>query len=1052
MNQTPKKGKVKGSVLLTVVGVMLVMVVFLMSTLILTTAAQRRSYYTYFETQAQFAAQAALEAVTKDAYTQESFFNYVDSSTTGTNVGSIQVDFSGTDIPIAEDAGQKLVNCTVERDDYKFIWDQKNKRVVKQEAWKITAVAEVGSGRNRAEARISNYIYKNVRETTAVKPNGTSWNAVQSFRETKNSTTTSSTTSVTRPLAGMTEAGLVTLGGGGGDNGSGGGSGTMGITEFPVGRIKYDTAVFQGGDQWYHYETNDRFELSNDGEQAGNLTTTGSVKLGGNSQYFAIESGHGVVIMGNLSVQNGIAAYSITADNPLLKYKELPYIYVDGTLKGQNIAIGYTGNGSNPGTPKVGTVNASPTNLYAGAINNNNNSFAAYGDIFLHDPALTSHIEYKSDTPLAQFIETNVTKSNYTGGYVGGDFISNNGTVELRAANQIKFGGDFIMTNPAGVLKFYDGQSTNNTVHINGALVLAGKVEGNVNIEATGGVYVLPGSTYSNGTIVVNGQTVGDGNGWKNDALAAACANAKEKKGDGTDVENSATSAFIESLGFTVTGTDYAATCAAIKNRRQGYTWADAGSPGGTHTYDGNTNYDFNYDYSLFPFCSRLDEIFYRYVRWDTRDTDGKPGFATASGAEAFSDYLVKESKAAGHTWSSVARTSTEYGTRYFPCTTPVDPVNNAFIAELETQDGNAAARDPSVCDSYAKLKAKYNNGNDFPYYSGMKEKWQGANQYAMDPSKKTSVVVYGHDANGTESRTTLSNAYVINQSCRINLEDNNGSLSASDVIFIDPTYANYNADDPLVVAIYCGGTCNNEPTIIINNTAEYTGGYSNPNPYADTTATHQRAHASRQDVVIYFMGGNDTGNDQNTGEPATSLTLSKVKMMSSGAYKQITDKNVDFVQNVLYPGDAGWKDLAEKDKFKYELIPNNLILMLKGDMTFSNDGYICGAVIAPTTNLNLAATTFDQITLSYRESYSSSAQPFTRSFKFIGSIYAGSCTLPNLPLTVFAGQIGTPTTTTTTDDETTYSDEFDPNRVKSESYALDPEGGYFSNDHMGAG
>ena len=1051
MNQNPKKGKVKGSVLLTVVGVMLVMVVFLMSTLILTTAAQRRSYYTYFETQAQFAAQAALEAVTKDAYSQESFFNYISA-----DGDTITVDFTDTDIPVAEnDSGQKLVNCTIEPVSDNFIWDEKNNKLVKQKAWKITAVAAVGSEHNRAEARISNFIYANVRETSS-RPNTTSWLTVSSFGTTTNTTPPTPGTTITGPLAGMTEAGLVTLGGGSTDNGSGGGSGTIGITEFPLGRTQY------GQDQWGNVTT--KFTLGNDGEQAGNLVSTGGTFLTGNSQYFAIEAQHGVTIMGNMNVQNGIGAYSITADNPALMYKELPYVYVDGTLAGQNIAIGYTGNGNNPGTPKAGTQNATPTNLYAGAIYNRNNSFAAYGDIFLYDPALTSHIEYKSDTALAQFIETNVTKSNYGGGYVGGDFISNNGTVELRAANQIKFGGDFIMTNPAGVLKFNDGQSTNNTVHIYGALVLAGRVEGNVNIEATGGVYVLPGSTFSNGTIVVNGHTVGDGSGWKVDELAAACADAKEKKADGTDVANSATSAFIESLGITVTGADYNATCTAIKNARKGYTWADAGSPGGTHTYEGSTNYDYNYDYSLFPFCSRLDEIFYRYVRWDTRDTDGKPGFATASGADAFSDYLVKESKAAGHTWTSIARTSTEYGTRYFPCTTPVDPGNNAFIGELETQDANVAAGDPSVIDSYAKLKQKYNSGNDLPYYDGMLSfrayDWRVGGEvdmYCLDPAKRQNVTVYGHDADGVEKTEPLANAFVVNSSCRINLEDFNGGYNnnqgagySGEPIFIDPTVGNHTASNPLVVAFY--GNTSKNPVIVFNNSAESTTGYQSPSAYADTTAAHQRAHASRQDVVIYFMGPSADGINAQTGEAYDSWDISKLKMYSSGAYNQINTKNADFVQNVLYPCDAGWDTLPAKDKYKFEMIPNNLICMLKGSMGFSNDGWLCGAVVTPTTELNLAATTFEPVTLNYRESYSSSPQPFTRNFKFIGSIYAASCSLPNLPLTVFAGQIGEPTQSTTPpgDPETQYH--YEANQWKDASNMLDPEGGYFSNDHMGAG
>ena len=77
MEQNMKKGRVKGTVLFTVVAVMMVLVVFLMSTLILTTSAQRRTYYTYFETQAQYAATAALETVQNSVYSNEGFFTWM---------------------------------------------------------------------------------------------------------------------------------------------------------------------------------------------------------------------------------------------------------------------------------------------------------------------------------------------------------------------------------------------------------------------------------------------------------------------------------------------------------------------------------------------------------------------------------------------------------------------------------------------------------------------------------------------------------------------------------------------------------------------------------------------------------------------------------------------------------------------------------------------------------------------------------------------------------------------------------------------------------------
>ena len=83
MKRKMGKGKVKGTVLFTVVTVMLVMVVLLMTTLTLTTSAKRRSYYTYFESQAQYAANAAIDAVTFSAYNDANFHDWVTDNVTG---------------------------------------------------------------------------------------------------------------------------------------------------------------------------------------------------------------------------------------------------------------------------------------------------------------------------------------------------------------------------------------------------------------------------------------------------------------------------------------------------------------------------------------------------------------------------------------------------------------------------------------------------------------------------------------------------------------------------------------------------------------------------------------------------------------------------------------------------------------------------------------------------------------------------------------------------------------------------------------------------------
>lgn len=163
MKQFLKKGKAEGSVLFTVVAVMLVMVVFLMSTMVLTTSAHRRSYYTFHETQAQYAAQAAIDAVTNSAYTDSGFYNWVKTTAGSGANAEVTVSFNGSGINFT--GGDQRVVCQIEATDNLMVWDDMTRAVHPQTAYKLTATASVGNGRNRSEYTVVNYIYENYRRS-----------------------------------------------------------------------------------------------------------------------------------------------------------------------------------------------------------------------------------------------------------------------------------------------------------------------------------------------------------------------------------------------------------------------------------------------------------------------------------------------------------------------------------------------------------------------------------------------------------------------------------------------------------------------------------------------------------------------------------------------------------------------------------------------------------------------------------------------------------------------------------------------------------------------
>ena len=76
MKEKKHPRRVKGTVLFTVVSVMMVLIVFLTATLALSATANRRAYTNYQQEQTEYTAKAVLEAVTRQ----------IESDTTGSGI------------------------------------------------------------------------------------------------------------------------------------------------------------------------------------------------------------------------------------------------------------------------------------------------------------------------------------------------------------------------------------------------------------------------------------------------------------------------------------------------------------------------------------------------------------------------------------------------------------------------------------------------------------------------------------------------------------------------------------------------------------------------------------------------------------------------------------------------------------------------------------------------------------------------------------------------------------------------------------------------------
>lgn len=1011
MKQIEKKGKVKkGSVLLTVVVIMMVMVVFLMSTLILTTSANRRSFYTYYQTQAQYAAQAALDAVTNAAYSEQKFYDWVKNGG-----GAVTLNFDSTDLHLTN--GKPLA-CTVEKvTDPIYVWDNDTGVIRSQAAYKISVTAYVGNGKNETEYTAVNYIYENYKNPVVnpLAENKAEWSHVSSISATTTYGGGSGGGSILQSIFTLapTSSGnnLLCLG-----------PQTSGLSHIPAGRGNYGTWTVS------NIFKNQSVDVGN-GLFIGNFSTNDKI-------YFDYQSkGEGAVFYGNFTMTNEPYFWANFPNGEKSnKYKDLPYLYVDGTLSSTvETRFGYSNT----------AISNTQVNVYAGAVNlGNGNNVKLYlnGDMYMHDPAMDSYMALDGGSVISAFVDNQVNKSNYGGGYVRGDIISNNHSLNFTKA-EVTIGGDLICTNPSGFLLV--SGAMNNGLIVQGSVVCAGDLKlsaGNAsNMTVYGGIYVK-------GNVFVTGS---DGNWPKingteikskadlitvNQELASKGANVgKILTVNGyTSTINSDKFAFIESLGITgmsttpgVTGaTDYEKTVNDLMTKCWKYP----------STY--NASVPAANNYGLYPYCSRPDEIFKTYYRWDLKQSTD-----AAARALINTDPLILESRYAGHTWDVVAQVSGE-GTFYVPCTSSTNLADNAFIDGLTTRTPN-------------NLPFTYiNDYSAFPTHTLTTSVTPATLSSSVSNDRLTNVTFSSRNKSGVNSNIAVNNAYVISKSCELDLsafgKDNAGVSKSTDTgpnsetdtvtIFIDPTQ-NVGADgtqQQMYVALK-GVPQNTYLNIIVNNNMTYAdkssaGVVNYTNGTANSTMATPKV-AGRADVAFFFENGFGTNKH--------------FILTTTGAFYQTLARDIDLISNPLYPGQTGWTN-NNADSFKYELVPNILVYGQKGvTYTFQNGVFLNAEVLMPDSIYNTpSGDARSKAAISYREVQAS--VPYVQSasdknLACMGTLIVQDFLAQNVPECAYIGDTGRGGASTTN-----YND-VSSNGDKSNNRKTVSDGDFFSNDHQGA-
>lgn len=312
MNDHEKKGKVDGSVLFTVIVVMMVLVVFLMGTLGLASAANKRAQNSYTSSQAQYTARMAVESVLaamqNDADVAERVYKLRANTPINVDISTDRLATAGT----TGDAYGRIQSCTIENigKDYYYVDDKWDGRDI----IKITATVQLGT----QDSTVSAYILKKEKDSVV------------------NNT----------------------------PSGGGGGLVTAGDATFGTKVSVFGGAGINLGNRWRNLDPADALRgYSFDG--SANFSSQDTTSLQWEAPYVVNGSftadgsgaalvfpklGSGFTFWGNFNFNNQIA---ITSGNPAvlnagssaaLNYTDIPYIYVEKTLSITNGAKGVNVN------------------------------------------------------------------------------------------------------------------------------------------------------------------------------------------------------------------------------------------------------------------------------------------------------------------------------------------------------------------------------------------------------------------------------------------------------------------------------------------------------------------------------------------------------------------------------------------------------------------------------------------------------------------------------------------------------------------------------------
>ncbi len=433
-----KNNKVKGSILFTVVSVMAILIIFLMGTLVLATSASNRAHRTYSTSQTQYTARTAIDSILEAFSSSDDFAEAICDLSPSNSSLTVDVELDQSTLASMGDVHDVVIEYVGQQKYYNEntkVWEDKDQL-------KITAQVTLGGITKTA----TGYLIKDPPKNNSSSGGG---------------------------------AGFVTGGTANSKNHTSSFGGTYFNIDQTLASLNFNSLDL--GAETKSYWSNQKFSLTNGQVMEADVVMNGSLYINTKCIFLFPTTGKGVSVWGDLSFQNpdkmDFISKNVIAGNSY-KYNEIPYLYVDGTIRTQDEYGNWASNNLTWGNSNL------PLNVFCGKTEiTGGTGVKIYADMYMMDNSNSFIKAMNSGSLLGQWTSDvlNKTRDLNAVSYSSGSIFSK-GSLTLE---------DFSVTKNVRVENDLTINANSTDVTIDGDVVVGGKltITGSKNVSIGGTIY-----------------------------------------------------------------------------------------------------------------------------------------------------------------------------------------------------------------------------------------------------------------------------------------------------------------------------------------------------------------------------------------------------------------------------------------------------------------------------------------------------------------------------------------------------------------------------------